>query len=115
MAWFSKKPRIATRQEPAEAEQPSRMQGLWAKCESCDEIIYRQELEKNWNVCPLCGHHMPWGARAFIVALTGWGQADDRARSEEAGFDRHLVKPVKPEELLALIEQSPRAKRIAVA
>jgi CheY-like chemotaxis protein len=29
-----------------------------------------------------------------LVALTGWGQEDDRRRSEEAGFDAHLVKPV---------------------
>ena len=32
--------------------------------------------------------------RPFVVALTGWGQEDDRRRSEEAGFDAHLVKPV---------------------
>jgi len=67
MAWFSKKPRIATTPEPIEA--PSRMQGLWAKCENCDEIIYRQELEKNLNVCPHCDHHLPWPARARIEAL----------------------------------------------
>ncbi|KFA90081.1 acetyl-CoA carboxylase, carboxyltransferase subunit beta [Archangium violaceum] len=67
MAWFSKKPRIATAPEPIEA--PSRMQGLWAKCESCDEIIYRQELEKNLNVCPHCEHHLPWTARARLASL----------------------------------------------
>jgi acetyl-CoA carboxylase carboxyl transferase subunit beta len=67
MAWFSKKPRIATTPEPIEA--PSRMQGLWAKCENCDEIIYRQELEKNLNVCPHCDHHLPWTARARLEAL----------------------------------------------
>jgi acetyl-CoA carboxylase carboxyl transferase subunit beta len=67
MAWFSKKPRIATAPEPVEA--PSRMQGLWAKCENCDEIIYRQELEKNLNVCPHCDHHLPWPARARLVSL----------------------------------------------
>ncbi|HYO64621.1 MAG TPA: acetyl-CoA carboxylase, carboxyltransferase subunit beta [Archangium sp.] len=67
MAWFSKKPRIATAPEPVEA--PSRMQGLWAKCESCDEIIYRQELEKNLNVCPHCEHHLPWPARARLASL----------------------------------------------
>jgi acetyl-CoA carboxylase carboxyl transferase subunit beta len=67
MAWFSKKPRIATAPEPVEA--PSRMQGLWAKCESCDEIIYRQELEKNLNVCPHCEHHLPWTARARLASL----------------------------------------------
>jgi CheY-like chemotaxis protein len=36
----------------------------------------------------------PWGKGIFIVAVTGWGQEEDRRRSQEAGFDRHLVKPV---------------------
>ena len=57
MAWFSKKPRIAVDTEPADRTAPSRMEGLWAKCEACDEILYRQELEKNWNVCPLCNQN----------------------------------------------------------
>jgi DNA-binding response OmpR family regulator len=35
--------------------------------------------------------------------LTGWGQDIDRTRSREAGFDRHLVKPVDPEELLRVL------------
>ncbi len=35
-----------------------------------------------------------WGRGIFIVALTGWGQDDDRRRSQEAGFDYHLLKPV---------------------
>jgi PAS domain S-box-containing protein len=46
----------------------------------------------------------PWGEGVVIVALTGWGQDRDRRRSQEAGFDGHLVKPVEPgalEELLA--------------
>jgi PAS domain S-box-containing protein len=41
----------------------------------------------------------PAGATAYIVALTGWGQSDDRARSAEAGVSRHVVKPVGHEEL----------------
>ena len=36
----------------------------------------------------------PWGKSMVMVALTGWGQEEDRARSREAGFDGHLVKPV---------------------
>ena len=55
------------------------MEGLWAKCEECDEIIYRQELEKNLNVCPLCGHHMPWPARARLA-----GAARRRAPSRSS-------------------------------
>ncbi len=44
-----------------------------------------------------------WGKDAAIVALTGWGQDEDRRRSQQAGFDRHLVKPVEPAALEALL------------
>jgi CheY-like chemotaxis protein len=36
----------------------------------------------------------PWNVTPMLVAVTGWGQDEDRRRSREAGFDRHLVKPV---------------------
>jgi len=36
----------------------------------------------------------PGGADMVVVAVTGWGQDEDRERSSEAGFDHHLVKPV---------------------
>lgn len=38
-----------------------------------------------------------------LVALTGWGEKEDRRRSQEAGFDHHLVKPVEPEVLQQLL------------
>jgi PAS domain S-box-containing protein len=41
----------------------------------------------------------PWGRRVRLVALTGWGQEEDRQRTSEAGFDHHLVKPVSPADL----------------
>lgn len=50
-----------------------------------------------------------WGAQAFIVALTGWGQPADRSRSHDAGFDRHLVKPVNPDSLMAMIAEFRRS------
>ena len=50
---------------------------------------------------------LPAGASLFIVALTGWGQEEDRRRTREAGFDAHLVKPVAPDALLNLVEQVP--------
>jgi acetyl-CoA carboxylase carboxyl transferase subunit beta len=73
MAWFSKKPRVAPVDPEGDDKQPSRMQGLWSKCEECDEIIYRQELEKNLNVCPSCGYHMQWPARARLEAVMDEG------------------------------------------
>ena len=39
----------------------------------------------------------------LLVALTGWGQDDDRERSREAGFDHHLVKPVDIEALQGML------------
>lgn len=36
----------------------------------------------------------PWGQSVVLIALTGWGQDDDRKKSRDAGFDGHLVKPV---------------------
>ena len=41
-----------------------------------------------------------------IIALTGFGQEDDRQRSKEAGFDAHLVKPVDPDELQRILAES---------
>jgi signal transduction histidine kinase len=38
----------------------------------------------------------PWGRAMRVFAQTGWGQADDRRKTEEAGFDGHMVKPVDP-------------------
>lgn len=44
-----------------------------------------------------------WGERIVLVALTGWGQDEDKRRSRDAGFDHHLTKPVEPDVLLALL------------
>jgi len=45
----------------------------------------------------------PWGKDIVVIALTGWGQDDDRRKSQEAGFDGHLVKPVDYDKLLELL------------
>jgi PAS domain S-box-containing protein len=48
----------------------------------------------------------PWGGNVALIALTAWGQEEDKQRSLEAGFDRHLTKPVDPavlQKLLAVI------------
>lgn len=45
----------------------------------------------------------PWSKGMLLIALTGWGQGEDRRRSHEAGFDGHLVKPVEYGELISLL------------
>jgi len=44
-----------------------------------------------------------WGEHTLVVALTGWGQDEDRRKSRAAGFDHHLVKPVEIRDLVALM------------
>jgi CheY-like chemotaxis protein len=49
----------------------------------------------------------PWGQSVVIVALTGWGQDDDRRKSADAGFDYHMVKPVDYVALMNLLDSRP--------
>jgi CheY-like chemotaxis protein len=45
----------------------------------------------------------PWGANVLMVAVTGWGQAEDKARARAAGFDHHLTKPVDVDRMEKLL------------
>jgi len=45
-----------------------------------------------------------------LVALTGWGQDEDRRRSQESGFDHHMVKPVDYAALVKLLSFLPRSR-----
>ena len=42
----------------------------------------------------------------MLLAFTGWGQEEDKRKSQEAGFDRHLIKPVDPSTLMKLLGES---------
>ena len=44
-----------------------------------------------------------WSQDVVLIAVTGWGQEDDKARAAAAGFDRHLVKPVDPQTLMKIL------------
>jgi CheY-like chemotaxis protein len=59
------------------------------------------EVARRLRLLPVC-------ANAVIVAVSGYGQAEDRARSSAAGFDDHLLKPVAPDLLLQIVSGSRR-------
>jgi acetyl-CoA carboxylase carboxyl transferase subunit beta len=62
-------------------------EGLWSKCESCNSVLYRAELERNLNVCPQCGHHMRIGARKRLESfLDGEGRVELAANIESIDF-----------------------------
>jgi CheY-like chemotaxis protein len=45
----------------------------------------------------------PWGTSILLIAVTGWGQDEDKRKAHEAGFNQHLIKPVDPDTLEALM------------
>ena len=55
-----------------------------------------------YEACRLI-REQPKGNGVVLIALTGWGQDEDRRRSHEAGFDHHMVKPVDPQALMSMI------------
>jgi CheY-like chemotaxis protein len=71
------------------------------------EVVLLDIQMPNVNGYEACRHirAIPGGESILIVAVTGRGQDRDRADSASAGFDHHLVKPVDPAELGALIRR----------
>jgi len=47
----------------------------------------------------------PWGTSMYLIAVTGWGQDEDRQRSSEVGLNVHMVKPVEPAALEKLLSE----------
>lgn len=48
---------------------------------------------------------LPWGRDVHMIALTGWGQEEDKRRTREAGFDHHLVKPIRSKDVKEVLAQ----------
>jgi acetyl-CoA carboxylase carboxyl transferase subunit beta len=86
MSWFEKlmPSRIST-----EKRKRSVPQGVWMKCASCDEQLYRKEVERNLSVCPKCNHHMRIGARTRLDYFL------DVDSQEEIGANLEPLDPLK--------------------
>ena len=86
MNWFEKliPSRIRT-EEGAADKKGSVPEGLWTKCNACNAVLYRAELERNDEVCPKCNHHMRMSARNRLNSFL-----DEEPREEIAAN----LKPV---------------------
>ena len=89
MSWIEKllPPRIKRTDPDAPRRQVP--EGLWVKCPSCDAVLYRNDLERNVNVCPKCDHHLRIDARRRLDVLL---DADGRT---EIGQDVAPVDALK--------------------
>jgi acetyl-CoA carboxylase carboxyl transferase subunit beta len=66
MAWFKKDKNIISKRVKVP-------EGLWVKCNSCKEIIYRQEVDRNLKICPKCNYHFRISANERIALLADEG------------------------------------------
>lgn len=65
MAWFKRE----SGELETSGEKKVRTEGLWVKCESCRQIIWKKDLEENTNVCPKCDKHFRIDARARLAIM----------------------------------------------
>ena len=78
-------------------------EGVWMKCEGCEQVLYRVEVERNLNVCPKCSHHMRIGARA---RLTQFLDADHRLE---------LGSELEPQDILKFKDSKRYKDRLSAA
>ena len=102
MNWFKKivPSRINTETRTTRRSIP---EGLWTKCEECNSVLYRAEVERNLFVCPKCGHHMRLTARQRLDAFL------DPGTGVEVGAS------VEPVDILRFRDSKKYKDRLAVA
>ncbi|MFZ7265731.1 acetyl-CoA carboxylase, carboxyltransferase subunit beta [Avibacterium avium] len=66
MSWID---RIFSKNTASNTRKANVPEGVWTKCTSCGQVLYRDELTRNLEVCPKCGHHMRIDARTRLLAL----------------------------------------------
>jgi acetyl-CoA carboxylase carboxyl transferase subunit beta len=89
MTWFKREKKPIENPTPVD-ERRVRTEGLWTKCNACRAIIWKKDLEANWEVCPKCEHHFRLGSRRRLDLLLDeepWTELDaDLASSDPLHF-----------------------------
>jgi acetyl-CoA carboxylase carboxyl transferase subunit beta len=75
MSWFRKL--MPSKIRTAGGSKRTVPEGLWVKCDSCSAVLYRSELERNFDVCPKCSHHMRIGARRRLELFLDEGSGHE--------------------------------------
>jgi acetyl-CoA carboxylase carboxyl transferase subunit beta len=75
MSWLQKLMSSRIRTTDGGNKQRTVPEGLWEKCDSCAAVLYRPEMERNLDVCPKCGYHMPIEARLRLQRFFDDGTA----------------------------------------
>jgi acetyl-CoA carboxylase carboxyl transferase subunit beta len=85
MSWFKREKKPIENPTPVE-ERRVRTEGMWTKCGSCRAIIWKKDLEANWEVCSKCDHHFRLSARKRLELLLDdepWTELDSELASSD--------------------------------
>ena len=89
MAWFKREKKSIDSAVPPD-ERRVRTEGMWLKCEACGAILWKKDLESNWQVCPKCEHHFRLNAVRRLEMLlddAAWTEHDAAlASNDPLGF-----------------------------
>jgi len=89
MAWFKREKKSIDSAVPPD-ERRVRTEGMWLKCEACGAILWKKDLESNWQVCPKCEHHFKLNAARRLEMLlddAAWTEHDAAlASNDPLGF-----------------------------
>lgn len=99
MAWFR---REKQKLQPGESSR-IRTEGLWTKCDGCRQIIWKKDLESNWQVCPKCRHHFRLDARTRLRLLLD----EERWTEHDSGLETS--------DPLGFVDLKPYAERVRAA
>ena len=114
MSWLQKllPPRIKASPGTGRKSMP---EGLWVKCQSCEAVLYRTDLEKNLNVCPKCNHHARLTARERVDQLLD-AEGRYEIESEVLPIDSLKFKDTRkyPERLSAALEETGETDALVV-
>lgn len=91
MSWFKKL--LPSRIRTGASNKKGVPEGLWSKCDQCNSVLYRSELERNLDVCPKCDYHMRISARKRLTYFL------DNDLGEEIGADVGPVDSLKFKDL----------------
>ena len=108
MSWLGNL--VAPKIKRAIGVKKSMPEGLWSKCDACQSVLYRSDLESNAEVCPKCAHHNRISARARLDLLLDSALADGSNR-KEIGAEIQPIDPLKFKDSKTYLERMKAAQK----
>src|SRR5437660_1281174 len=110
MAWFNRQKPSLDSAPVSEEEKIVRTEGLWQKCEKCEQIIWRKSVEDNQQVCPKCDYHFRISAVERLAMLFDDGKYEVHDPDLKSSDPLHFVDSKSYTDRLAAMQSATELK-----